>query len=254
MKYDGLTTFNQTQSGEENNNTVFSNNSTIDGTQPIHNVTIEKSTIVDAKSSDVSIEKGGIILNLYNVESDPLVGGMGKIFRVHHTGWNVDLALKQPKQELFQNEHQKAMFVHECEAWINLGLHSHIVSYYDVREIGGTLSIFSEWMECDSLKGFINRNVYLLKNGGIDDVEAIRLLKSNPEIEGGWLRGIWHGGNVVGNFILSFFDEDRLLQAPLHTAAYSFLWWISMIFSVLLWIIMCINMIKIFRVNISGKN
>lgn len=102
-----------------------------------------------------SIAKGMTLLNLYKVESDPLTGGMGRVFRVRHTGWNVDLALKQPKDELFQTEDQKDMFTRECEAWINLGLHPHIVSCYYVRDINDTPSIFSEWMDGGSLKDLI---------------------------------------------------------------------------------------------------
>jgi serine/threonine protein kinase len=56
---------------------------------------------------------------------------------------------------MFQNERQKAMFTHECEAWIDLGLHPQIVSCYYVREIGGVPSIFSEWMDGGSLTDWI---------------------------------------------------------------------------------------------------
>jgi len=45
------------------------------------------------------IEKGAAVLNTYRVESDAIEGGMGKVWRVHHTGWDTDLALKQPKAQ-----------------------------------------------------------------------------------------------------------------------------------------------------------
>ena len=112
------------------------------------------------------IEKGASILNTYRVESDAIQGGMGKVWRVHHTGWNVDLAMKQPKAQYFQNEKQKADFIGECEAWINLGLHPQIVSCYYVREIGGVPSIFSEWMDGGSLKNWIESG--RLYEGGVD--------------------------------------------------------------------------------------
>lgn len=67
----------------------------------------------------------------------------------------MDLAMKQPKEEVFQTEKQKDSFISECEAWINLGLHPHIVSCYYVREIGGIPAIFSEWMDGGSLKNII---------------------------------------------------------------------------------------------------
>lgn len=101
------------------------------------------------------IRKGAILSGTYRVEADAIYGGMGRVWRIRHTGWNVDLALKQPKAELFQNEQQKADFINECEEWINLGLHPHIVSCYYVREIQGIPSIFSEWMAGGSLKDWI---------------------------------------------------------------------------------------------------
>ena len=107
-------------------------------------------------TNDSFLKKGDTIQNIYRVESDPKFGGMGRVFRVHHTGWNVDLAMKQPRQELFQTEQQKEAFIHECDVWINLGLHPHIVSCYYVREIDGTPSIFAEWMNGGSLKEAIH--------------------------------------------------------------------------------------------------
>lgn len=94
---------------------------------------------------------GETLLGLYRVTSNPYVGGMGSVVRVHHTTWNVDLAMKQPHVRTL-NSAQGELFIHECEAWINLGLHPNIVACYYVRNIDGVPSIFSEWMEEGSLK------------------------------------------------------------------------------------------------------
>lgn len=101
------------------------------------------------------LHRGDMVLDLYRVEADPIEGGMGAVYKVHHTGWNVDLAMKQPKANLFRAQKQKADFIGECEKWINLGLHPNIVSCYYVREVDGLLSIFSEWMDAGSLKNQI---------------------------------------------------------------------------------------------------
>jgi hypothetical protein len=101
-------------------------------------------------------EKGASLLDTYRIESDAIEGGMGAVWRVHHTGWNVDLAMKRPKAGMFQTEKQKENFIRECDAWIKLGLHPHIVSCYYVRRIGDTPTIFSEWMDGGSLKNAIN--------------------------------------------------------------------------------------------------
>ena len=108
-------------------------------------------------ASDTSYAKGKTILDTYTVESDPIHGGMGSVWRVHHSGWNVDLAMKRPQARLFQSEAQKENFIEECKAWINLGLHPNIVSCYYVREIGGVPTIFSEWMENGSLENHIQK-------------------------------------------------------------------------------------------------
>ena len=106
---------------------------------------------------NAAIQKGETILDTYRVESDAIEGGMGSVWRVHHMGWNVDLAMKRPQPQCFSTEKSKADFIRECEAWINLGLHPNIVSCYYVREISGTPSIFSEWMDGGSLEGAIQK-------------------------------------------------------------------------------------------------
>ena len=103
----------------------------------------------------VSMEKGRVILKLYTVESSAIVGGMGCVYRVHHPGWNVDLALKQPQPELFQKPEDKTFFNDECEHWIKLGLHPNVVACYYVRDVNGVPSIFSEWMDKGSLREYI---------------------------------------------------------------------------------------------------
>ena len=52
------------------------------------------------KSND-SIVKGAAILDTYTVETDAIEGGMGSVWRVHHKGWNVDLAMKRPQPQCF---------------------------------------------------------------------------------------------------------------------------------------------------------
>ena len=114
---------------------------------------------IPSVSDAAPIARGMTLLDTYRVESDAIEGGMGSVWRVHHTGWNVDLAMKRPQPKCFSTEKSKADFIHECEAWINLGLHPNIVSCYYVREISGTPSIFSEWMDGGSLESAIQKGV-----------------------------------------------------------------------------------------------
>jgi serine/threonine protein kinase/putative hemolysin len=101
------------------------------------------------------------ISNLYIKEAGPFRGGMGEVWRVKHTGWGVPLAMKLPQAQMFLTGEQKELFTRECETWINLGLHPHIVACYYVREIDGAPAIFAEWMDGGSLKDVIeNGSLY----------------------------------------------------------------------------------------------
>jgi WD40 repeat protein/serine/threonine protein kinase len=110
---------------------------------------------VHFENSNNPVLKGTTLLE-YTVDSSPFDGGMGRVYRVVHNGWNVHLAMKQPNAAALADEESERRFVGECEAWINLGLHPNIVSCYYVRRINGILSVFAEWMDGSSLlRGWI---------------------------------------------------------------------------------------------------
>lgn len=159
MASDDKTVFDPGTTVMESGKTVLEGNVTVldDGTTMLEARLFDAAGQADPGVPNAAIQKGAIILNAYRVESDAIEGGMGSVWRVHHMGWNVDLAVKQPQPQCFSDEKSKADFIHECEAWINLGLHPNIVSCYYVREIGGTPSIFSEWMEGGSLESAIRK-------------------------------------------------------------------------------------------------
>ena len=94
---------------------------------------------------------GDVILNLYEVKQVHEGGGMGLVYRVHHRGWNVDLAVKSPRPEFFRNERDKENFEREAETWVKLGLHPHTVSCYYVRRLGGIPRVFAEYVEGGTL-------------------------------------------------------------------------------------------------------
>ena len=127
-----------------------------------------ESAFREASISNESITKGTALLETYEVISDAIKGGMGSVWKVHHKSWNTVLAMKRPQPKFFAegSERRKENFIHECEAWINLGLHPNIVSCYYVREIDGVPTIFSEWMENGSLKNRIeDGSLYELSDG-----------------------------------------------------------------------------------------
>ena len=166
MAANDKTVFDPGATKPESDRTIYEGDKTvIDSPQtvPDGGTTLAAAAISDAAAQgdaampaeNAAIVKGETILETYTVESDAIEGGMGSVWRVHHKGWNVDLAMKRPQPQCFSTEKSKADFIHECEAWINLGLHPNIVSCYYVREISGTPTIFSEWMDGGSLEGAI---------------------------------------------------------------------------------------------------
>ena len=98
---------------------------------------------------------GDTLLDAYTVRSSSMEGGMGAVWKVEHRAWQVELAMKRPKPELFLSDADRRRFIRECEAWIELGLHPNIVSCYFVREIDGVPSVFSEWMDGGNLSEYI---------------------------------------------------------------------------------------------------
>ncbi|MCR5296235.1 MAG: protein kinase [Clostridiales bacterium] len=124
------------------------------------------------QASPASWERGDMVLDNYRVESDPIHGGMGSVWRVRHTGWNVDLAMKRPQPRLLRDEKSREQFIHECRNWILLGLHPNIVSCYYVRDVEGVPTIFAEWMDNGSLKDRIDDKT-LYDGSGADKQKRI---------------------------------------------------------------------------------
>ncbi|MBN2144247.1 MAG: protein kinase [Candidatus Aureabacteria bacterium] len=110
--------------------------------------------------------KGDVVLNLYEVREILGEGGMGKVYKVWHRNWNRFLAVKTPKWEIFENPDFKKGFILEAETWVNLDLHSNVVTCYYVSEINNIPRIFIEYLEGGTLKDWIRhddkkKNLYL---------------------------------------------------------------------------------------------
>jgi WD40 repeat protein/serine/threonine protein kinase len=98
---------------------------------------------------------GDVIIGLYEVTQVHESGGMGLVYRVHHREWNVDLAVKSPRLELFPDERSREDFEREAETWVTLGQHPHTVGCYYVRRLGGIPRIFAEYVEGGTLADWI---------------------------------------------------------------------------------------------------
>ncbi len=133
---------------------------------------------------------GDLILDVYEVRpinggkdgtKHYAEGGMGLVYRVHHRGWDLDLAVKSPKSECFETEQGKRDFERECKTWIELGLHPNIVSCYYVRRVDGIPRVFAEFVEGGNLEDWIRDG--RLYQGPPDEVLA-RIL--DIAIQFGW--------------------------------------------------------------------
>src|ERR1700761_3501505 len=106
--------------------------------------------------SSPSLWRGGDVIDALFEVRWQTQGGMGVVHRVHHRGWNMDLAVKTPRPELVSSPQQVADFETEAETWVGLGLHPHIVSCVYVRRLDGLPRVFAEWVDGGSLRDAID--------------------------------------------------------------------------------------------------
>jgi WD40 repeat protein/serine/threonine protein kinase len=98
---------------------------------------------------------GEVLLGLYEVQAMLGAGATGRVYRVRHLGWEMELALKVPRQELLHHPSALSRFVHEAETWVRLGLHPHTASCHYVRRIHRVPAIFYEYVDGGSLAEWV---------------------------------------------------------------------------------------------------
>ena len=174
-------------------------------------------------------------LDKYQILGESLKGGMGQVFHMYHPLWKHDLAMKQPLDKYLQTHEQKEMFVSECEKWMSLGAHPHIVQCFYVGEYNGKMSAFMEWMPKGSLKQVIHEgSIYQ----GNEDEVTIRILKLALQMAIGLnyshSKGVYHldmkPQNVlvkddltlkISDFGLATYNNsqnDKIMYTPLYCA------------------------------------
>jgi len=111
-------------------------------------------TVVEAAPPAVGPREwktGDVVLGLYEVAGLLGQGGMGRVYRVHHRGWGVDLAVKVPLKQALDAAGGVEAFEREAETWVNLPLHPHMVSCYYVRRLEGIPRVFAEYVDGGTL-------------------------------------------------------------------------------------------------------
>ena len=105
----------------------------------------------EAPKPETEWKVGDVVLGLYEVTAVLGEGGMGRVYRVRHRGWDVDLAVKAPLPSALEAAGGADAFEQEAETWVGLGLHPHVVACYYVRRVEGTPRLFAEFVDGGSL-------------------------------------------------------------------------------------------------------
>lgn len=143
-------------------------------------------------------EIGEVVMGLYRVTALLGQGGMGRVYKVRHQGWHVDLAVKTPLPEAVQALGGPEDFEREAQTWVGLGLHPHVVSCYYVRRVFGLPRVFIEYVDGGSLLDAI-------AEGRFETTEAVLDLA----IQGAWglhfahERGLVHRDIKPANLLLT---------------------------------------------------
>jgi WD40 repeat protein/serine/threonine protein kinase len=111
--------------------------------------------VAPAPADETEWNVGDVVLGLYEVTDVLGQGGMGRVYRVRHRGWDVDLAVKVPLAKALEAAGGAEAFEREAETWVNLGLHPHTVSCYYVRRVEGVPRVFAEYVDGGSLQDAI---------------------------------------------------------------------------------------------------
>lgn len=119
---------------------------------------------------------GDTILDLYHVTDILGEGGFGTVYKVHHQGWDLDLAMKIPRPEIIAAAGGVESFEQEAETWVNLGLHPHIVSCYYVRRVESIPVVFAEYLAGGSLQEWIRSRRLYTQTGIVFQTPLQRIL------------------------------------------------------------------------------
>jgi WD40 repeat protein len=104
-----------------------------------------------ATAAGIAWEPGDLVLGLYEVLGVLGQGGMGRVYRVRHRGWDLDLAVKAPLAAALDASGGADLFEREAETWVNLGLHPHVVTCHYVRRVSTVPLVFAEYVDGGSL-------------------------------------------------------------------------------------------------------
>jgi WD40 repeat protein/serine/threonine protein kinase len=155
-------------------------------------------------ADDVEWSPGNVVAGVYEVLELAGKGGMGRVYRVRHRLWGIDLAVKTANVGLFTTSEQRAAVEREAHTWMGVGLHPHVCACHYVRRLGGVPALFAEYVGGGSLGSLLRRRV----NGGIEPALdcAIQLARGLAHAHA---RGVVHQDVKPDNVLL---DQDGTVK------------------------------------------
>lgn len=161
-------------------------------------VTIQTDNYKDVileKKTESAWDIGQVLEGIYRLDAVLGEGGMGKVYRVRHMNWDIDLALKTIRIDKM-SQNMLNLFLQEAEVWIELAKHPHIATAFYVRYVEGIPCIFVEYVEGGTLESKLsNLNYQSMLKIAIQLAEGMSYAHSKSLI---------HRDIKPGNILLSF--------------------------------------------------
>lgn len=89
-----------------------------------------------AHVTSIAWEPGKTINGVYRVERQLGEGAFGSVWQIRHLPWQLDMAVKELRQDRTRSRKRQDLFVREANAWVNLGMHPHLTSAWYVDSLG----------------------------------------------------------------------------------------------------------------------
>jgi serine/threonine protein kinase len=167
-------------------------------------------------------QQGDRLVDLYEVRGTLGAGAMGTVYRVHHLGWDVDLAVKCPQPSFLDRVHGAELFVAEATAWVDLGLHPHVVACHYVRTLGGVPRVVAELVDGGSLQQWVtDGRLYV----GDERSALLRMLDVSTQVIWGLAHahqaGLVHQDVKPANVLLTSTATAKVADFGLSTAGFA---------------------------------
>ena len=182
------------------------------------------------------IKKGDIFHGIYEVLSEPKITACGYEWMIRHRKWmlgkNYDggvvlrMIRPDPSVYLAMDELEQSGIVTDYQRHFTpLQLYPYIEAFYDVRHIGGSSALFTEWSNRGTLAECMS-NGWLYHNEKAGDIESFFVIYRMLEIARHTARalqfmeeqGIWHGEVTARNIMLSVDRGAGSVTAKLSVA------------------------------------